>query len=82
MSAIPDFLAMLAAERGAARNTILAYGRDLEQAEELIGSNLDTASSAQLAKLGAGWSDLAPSTLARKVSALRQFFGFLVDDGL
>ena len=37
---------MLAAERGAARNTILAYGRDLEQAEELIGSNLDTASSA------------------------------------
>ncbi len=82
MSAIPDFLAMLAAERGAARNTILAYGRDLEQAEELIGSNLDTASSAQLAKLGACWSDLAPSTLARKVSALRQFFGFLVDDGL
>ena len=82
MSAIPDFLAMLAAERGAARNTILAYGRDLEQAEELIGSNLDKASSAQLAKLGAGWSDLAPSTLARKVSALRQFFGFLVDDGL
>ncbi len=73
---------MLAAERGAARNTILAYGRDLEQAEEMIGVALDRASAAQLAKLGMGWSTLAPSTLARKVSALRQFFGFLVDEGL
>ena len=82
VSAIPDFLAMLAAERGAARNTILAYGRDLEQAEELIGTALERASAAQLAKLGTGWSALAPSTLARKVSALRQFFGFLVDEGL
>ena len=28
---------MLATERGAARNTILAYRRDLEQADGLIG---------------------------------------------
>ena len=73
---------MLAAERGAARNTILAYGRDLEQAEALIGGALAAATPAQLAKLGQGWSSLAPATLARKVSALRQFFGFLVDEGL
>ena len=73
---------MLAAERGAARNTILAYGRDLEQAEEMLGGILDTATPAQMAKLGVGWTSLAPSSLARKVSALRQFFGFLVDEGL
>ena len=73
---------MLAAERGAARNTILAYGRDLEQAEEALGAALDTASPAQLAKVGQGWSSLAPSTVARKISALRQFYGFLVDEGL
>ena len=73
---------MLAAERGAARNTILAYGRDVGQAEEMLGGPLDTATPAQLAKLGQGWSSLAPATLARKVSALRQFFGFLVDEGL
>ena len=73
---------MLAAERGAARNTILAYGRDLGQAEELLGGPLNVASPAQLAKLGQGWSSLAPATMARKVSALRQFFGFLVDEGL
>ena len=36
MSAIDDFLAMLAAERGAAQNTIIAYGRDLAQAEEIV----------------------------------------------
>ena len=82
MSAIADFLAMLAAERGAARNTILAYGRDLEQADELIGGGLEQASPAQLARLGQGWSSLAPSTLARKTSALRQFFGFVIDEGL
>ena len=73
---------MLASERGAARNTLLAYGRDLEQAEELIGRALAAASAAQLAKLGQAWSALAPATLARKISALRQFFGFLVDEGL
>lgn len=73
---------MLAAERGAARNTILAYGRDLEQAEELLGAALDNAKPADLARLGQGWAPLAPSTLARKISALRQFFGFLVDEGL
>lgn len=82
MSAIPDFLAMLAAERGAARNTLLAYGRDLEQAEELIGSSLATASSAQLAKLAQGWASLAPATVGRKISSLRQFYGFLVDEGV
>ncbi|MDG5749598.1 tyrosine recombinase [Qipengyuania sp. XHP0211] len=82
MNAIDDFLAMLSAERGAARNTILAYGRDLEQAEEMLGGELAQARPAQLAKLAQGWSALAPSTVARKLSALRQFFGFLVDEGL
>ncbi len=73
---------MLAAERGAARNTILAYGRDLAQAESLIDSSLDKASPTHLARLGQNWASLAPSTLARKVSALRQFYGFLIDEGL
>ena len=81
MSDIDDFLAMLAAERGAARNTLLAYGRDLNQAEEMLGGTLASATPAQLAKLGQGWSSLAPATLARKISALRQYFGFLVDEG-
>lgn len=82
MNAIDDFLAMLSAERGAAENTILAYGRDLEQAEEMLSAELAQAQPAQLAKLARSWATLAPSTVARKMSALRQFFGFLVDEGL
>lgn len=80
MSAIEDFLAMLAAERGAARNTLEAYRRDLEQAEGLLG-NLAGAQASDLTGLGQAWSDLAPSSLARKASALRQFYGFLAEEG-
>jgi len=72
---------MLAAERGAAANTLAAYRRDLEAAEEAIGE-LESADGPALASLGQAWSGLAPSSLARKCSALRQFFGFLIDEGI
>jgi integrase/recombinase XerD len=72
---------MLAAERGAAANTIAAYRRDLEGAGDLLG-DLAQADGPALASLGNAWADLAPSSLARKCSALRQFFGFLIDEGL
>ncbi len=72
---------MLAAERGAAANTLAAYRRDLAGAETAIG-NLVSADNAAVASLGAAWASLAPSSLARKCSALRQFFGFLIDEGL
>ncbi|MBT8389970.1 MAG: tyrosine recombinase [Altererythrobacter sp.] len=74
------FLDMLAAERGAAVNTLAAYRRDLEGVEELIG-DLAKASRDDVQKLAAAWSGLAPSTVSRKSSALRQFFGFAVDEG-
>jgi integrase/recombinase XerD len=72
---------MLAAERGAAANTLAAYRRDLEGAEELVG-DLVAADRVALARLGQGWADLAPATVARKASALRQFYGFLLDEKL
>lgn len=81
MSAASEaFLDMLAAERGAAANTLSAYRRDLEGVEALIG-DLARASREDVQKLAAVWSGLAPSTVARKTSALRQFFGFAVDEG-
>lgn len=79
-AATQAFLEMLAAERGAAKNTLSAYRRDLEGAEELLGDLAD-ASRPAVARLSSAWSDLAPSTVARKTSALRQFFGFAVDEG-
>lgn len=80
-AAIDDFLAMLAAERGAAVNTLAAYRRDLTGAEELIGKLADADGDA-LSRLGGHWYDLAPSSVSRKSSALRQFYGFLVDEGV
>ncbi|RGP40304.1 Tyrosine recombinase XerC [Altererythrobacter insulae] len=81
MSAASEaFLDMLAAERGAATNTLAAYRRDLDGAEEMIGE-LAKAGRQDVQKLAAAWSGLAPSTVARKSSAIRQFFGFAVDEG-
>ena len=74
------FLAMRAAERGAAANTLAAYERDLRGAEEVLG-DLETADVAALERLAATWGHLSPASVARKSSALRQFYGFLVDEG-
>jgi integrase/recombinase XerD len=72
---------MLAAERGAAINTLAAYRRDLEGAHAVVG-DLAAADREALGKLPHAWAKLAPSTVARKTSALRQFYGFLVDEAL
>lgn len=75
------FLSMLAAERGAAANTIAAYRRDLEQAAEWIGCLVE-AEPRDLSALQGHWADHAASSAARKASALRQYYGFLVDEGI
>ncbi len=79
-AAVAAFLEMLAAERGAAANTLAAYRRDLDGARVSLG-DLVAADGPALASLGQLWADLAPASLARKCSALRQFYGFLIDDG-
>ena len=79
--AIALFLDMLAAEQGAARNTLLAYERDLRGASETLGGELTGADAAALARLGASLAALARSSVARKSSALRRFFGFLQREG-
>ncbi len=79
--AIALFLDMMRAERGATANTIIAYERDLKQASEALGGTLTTAEPAALEALPNRWSDAAPATLARKLSAIRRFFTFLQSDG-
>jgi integrase/recombinase XerD len=78
---VDRFLDMMAAEAGASGHTLAAYRNDLGQASESLES-LAGASDSDLSRLGAAWSALAPSTVARRSAALRRFFGFLVDDGL
>ncbi len=79
--AIDRFLEMMAAERGASRNTLAAYRRDLEQAAEWVKGSLADADVAALRQLMADYQSLAASSAARKLSALRQFFAFLLDEG-
>jgi integrase/recombinase XerD len=79
---VDRFLDMLAAEAGASPNTLAAYRNDLQKAEQDLGSDLASADRDALGKLGQKWAGLAASTVARRSSALRRFYRFLVDDGL
>jgi len=78
---------MLAAERGAARNTLLAYDRDLLDFSAFAGSRGEGAATASAATLrgymaGLGALGLKPRTAARRLSALRQFHRFLLREGV
>jgi integrase/recombinase XerD len=78
---IERFLEMLAAEAGAAKNTIAAYQTDLRLASAALDGALSSASATDLARLGDGWADLSRATVARKSAALRRYFAFLADEG-
>ena len=87
VSAMLDaFLEMMAAERGSARHTLDAYRRDLADFRAFLakcGGTLPTAGGddiraylAQLADAG-----LLPSTTARRLAAIRQYYRFLFLEG-
>ena len=78
---IDRFLEMMAAEGGAAANTIAAYRSDLLLASQALDGALASAGDDAIARLSAGWASLAKSTVARKAAALRRFFAFLADEG-
>lgn len=80
--AIERFLEAMAAEAGASRNTLLAYGTDLRGASVVLDGRLATADGEALGRLSEEWQSLARATIARKAAALRRFFGFLLDEGL
>ena len=79
---VDRFFDMLSAEAGASANTLAAYRNDLIKSAQDLGCELGTAGRDQLGRLGGKWSSLAASTVARRSSALRRFYRFLVDDGL
>ncbi|RWC29031.1 site-specific tyrosine recombinase XerD [Mesorhizobium sp.] len=81
---IEAFLEMMSAERGAAENTLSSYRRDLEDASDAIDGGLAGAAPtdirAYLDDIAA--RGFAPTSQARKLSAIRQFFKFLYAEGL
>jgi integrase/recombinase XerD len=84
---IESFLEMMSAERGAAANTLAGYGRDLAdysqflvaagQSVRTVGRDMVTAYIEDLDNRG-----LAPSSAARRLSAVRQLHRFLMADGI
>ncbi len=81
---LENFLEMLAAERGAADNTLDGYRRDLEDFSGFLGGK--KIADAQSSDVSAYLSDLtrrgfAETSQARRLSALKQFFKFLYSEG-
>jgi integrase/recombinase XerD len=76
------FLDMMAAERGVARNTLEAYHRDLDDFLQQTGCLAEASTEDIRVYLGdLAARRMAPSSQARKLSALRQFFRFQLAEG-
>ncbi len=80
------FLDMMAAERGAASNTLDAYRRDLADYGSALGAAGKTVRNVETDDIRTYLSGLktrgfAATTSARRLSAIRQFHGFLCAEG-
>ncbi len=72
---------MMAAEAGAARNTLAAYRSDLTLASAALDGGLAEADAGALGRLSTEWQGLSKATVARKAAATRRFFAFLHEEG-
>src|ERR1700727_2591399 len=86
VSHVVSFLEALAAERGASVNTIDAYRRDLADYEAYLKSEGMDALKADTNHVrgfltARGAQKLSPASLARRLSAIRQFHKFLYAEG-
>jgi integrase/recombinase XerD len=84
---IEAFLEMMAAERGAARNTLAAYAADLRDFSAFASGRGASAGAAdprllQAYAAGLAGQGLSARTAARRLSALRQFHRFLLREGV
>ncbi len=80
------FLDMLAAERGASANTLEAYRRDLADFSADLTAKSQTIAAADSDALRAylgrlAKRQLAPASVARRLSAIRQLYRFLYSEG-
>lgn len=83
---ISAFLEAQAAEAGAARNTLLAYGRDLKDFESwLVHRNMtfDSVQKPEVESYLISCDDegLSRATRARRLSAIKQLFRFAFEEG-
>ena len=81
---LDQFLEMLAAEKGHAKNSLMAYQRDLLHFLEISGVHIMVANGEDIRQYLAylHGEGLKASTVARRLSAIRQLYLFLYRDGL
>ena len=80
---VEAFLEMLQAERGASRNTLAAYGADLDNLQTFLARRQQKPAGADTEALRAylkslDYVGMTPRTVARRLSVIRQFFRFLL----
>ena len=91
-TAILQFMSYLSTEKGASSNTIAAYRNDLTQLETFLTGSIGNGHRAGVGDLdqkailgylaelrGRSYSE---TTVARKVAAMKSFFGFLTSEGV
>ena len=83
---ISTFLDAMAAEHGAARNTLLSYGRDLKDFSDWLATQRQTFDTADRTAVESYLIHcevlgLAKATRARRLSSIRQLFRFALDEG-
>jgi len=81
------FIEMLSAERGASLNTTAAYGADLKHLDAFLARRKQKTINADSDALRAylkslDYVGMTPSTVARRLSVIRQFFRFLLAERL
>jgi len=81
------FIEMLSAERGASKNTEVAYSADLKNLEAFLARRKQKPLSADTEALRAylkslDYVGMTPRTVARRLSVIRQFFRFLLAERL
>ena len=85
-SVVNRFLEMMSAERGAAQNTLEAYGRDVSQFLDFCGNvslkNISADDIADFVQYLSREERFSSKTVARKISAVREFFKFLYTDNI
>jgi integrase/recombinase XerD len=86
MPAVAEYLGSLQSERGASRNTLAAYRRDLDDFHRFLHARRLTTARVTADHV-VSWLEglrargLAPSSIARRLSALRGFYRHLVREG-
>jgi integrase/recombinase XerD len=85
MQYLEQFVEMMIAERAIAKNTVSAYVQDIKEFQDFLSRSSQEISGSTDKNIREfiqhlSLSNISPRTIARKISSLRAFFDFLIQD--